>query len=154
MTEQRRIRLWSPEFVVGLFMITGLVAIGYLAVRGGDLPVLGDDRYTLDARFRSVSGLKRGAWVELAGVRVGTVQRIRIDPERYEAIVTLALDPAVRLQEDATASIRTAGIIGDKFVKITPGGSERLLAPGEEIRETESSISLEELISKYIFERD
>lgn len=154
MNDLKRIRLWSPELVVGLFMIAGLAALGYLAVRGGALPVFGDDRYALDARFRSVSGLKRGAWVELAGVRVGTVERIRIDPERYEAVVTLALDPAVRLQEDAIASIRTAGIIGDKFVKITPGGSERLLAPGEEIRETESSISLEELISKYIFERD
>lgn len=140
------------ELVVGLFMLAGLACLIWLAMRAGDVPLFGDRRYRIDAHFSSVSGLKEGAFVELAGVRVGNVRRIRVDPERYEAVVELALDPQVRLPEDAIASIRTAGIIGDRFVKITPGGSERILPPGGVIRDTEAAINLEELISKYIFQ--
>lgn len=140
------------ELAVGLFMAAGIAALLYLAVRLGDFEPFGSDRYALDARFVSSSGLKPGAFVEVGGVRVGKVAGIRLDPETYESVVRLELEPQVRLQEDAIASIRTEGIIGDKFVKITPGGSEVILAPGETILETESSISLEELISKYIFE--
>lgn len=144
----------KAELGVGVFMILGLAALTYLAVRLGDVEMFGVERYSLDARFVSASGLKQGAFVEVGGVRVGKVGDIALDAETYEAIVRLDLDPQVRLQADAIASVRTEGIIGDKFVKITPGGSEEILAPGEEIYETESSISLEELISKYIFERD
>ena len=85
-------------------------------------------------------------------MRVGKVGDISIDYESYESVVRLELDPGIKLQDDAIASIRTEGIIGDKFVKITPRGSELILEPGDVILETESSISLEELISKYIFE--
>ena len=140
------------EFSVGVFMLIGLACLSYLAVRLGDLEVFDDDHYALDARFVSSSGLKKGAFVEVGGVRVGKVGDISIDYESYESVVRLELDPGIRLQEDAIASIRTEGIIGDKFVKITPGGSELILEPGDVILETESSISLEELISKYIFE--
>ncbi len=140
------------EASVGLFMLAGLAALVFIAVRLGDFEPFGSDRYVLDARFVSSSGLKPGAFVEVGGVRVGKVRGIELDHETYESLVHLELEPGVRLQEDAIASIRTEGIIGDKFVKITPGGSERILEPGEEIFETESSISLEELISKYIFE--
>jgi phospholipid/cholesterol/gamma-HCH transport system substrate-binding protein len=140
------------EFVVGAFMLVGLACLAYLAVRVGDAPLLGDDRYELQARFTSVSGLKQGAFVELAGVRVGTVTAIEVDPTSYLAVVHMALGPQVRLQTDTIASIRTAGIIGDKFVKLSPGGAEDFLGPGDRIRETEPAISLEELISKYIFE--
>jgi phospholipid/cholesterol/gamma-HCH transport system substrate-binding protein len=140
------------EAGVGMFMLTGLACLAYMAVALGDFEPFGSDRYVLNARFTSSSGLKPGAIVEVGGVRVGRVGGIDLDYANYEAIVRLELDPRVRLQDDAIASIRTEGIIGDKFVKITPGGSDVLLAPGEEILETESSISLEELISKYIFE--
>ncbi|MGR8920761.1 MAG: outer membrane lipid asymmetry maintenance protein MlaD [Gammaproteobacteria bacterium] len=140
------------EIGVGLFMLLGLGALVYLAVRLGDVDLLASNRYRLDARFVSSSGLKPGAFVEVGGVRVGRVGDIRLDHETYESVVSLELEPEVRLQEDAIASIRTEGIIGDKFVKITPGGSDMLLEAGDEIYETESSISLEELISKYIFE--
>lgn len=142
----------KTELSVGLFMILGLGALVYLAVRLGDLEVLGTERYSVDARFVSASGLKEGAYVEVGGVRVGKVGDISLDHESYEAVVRLDLEPEVRLQSDAIASVRTEGIIGDKFVKITPGGADDLLGPGDEIFETESSISLEELISKYIFE--
>jgi len=142
----------SLELSVGLFMVCGLLALSYLAVKLGDIGIFADETYSLRARFVSSSGLTEGAFVEVGGVRVGTVKDISVDFDSYESIVELALDPRIRLQEDAIASIRTSGIIGDKFVKISPGGSESYLQAGDEIVETESSISLEELISKYIFE--
>ena len=143
---------WKTEIGVGLFMLLGLACLAWLAIRLGDFEPFGHDRYRLEARFVSSSGLKPGAFVEVGGVRVGKVADIGLDPETYESVVRLELNPAVRLQDDAIASIRTEGIIGDKFVKITPGGSEILLEAGDVIHDTESSISLEELISKYIFE--
>lgn len=140
------------ELAIGLFMLAGLACLTYLAVKLGDLDIMGSDRYVLNARFVSSSSLKESAFVEVGGVRVGEVGTIAFDADSYESIVELLLDPFVQLQDDAIASIRTEGIIGDKFVKITPGGSEQILALGDEILETESSISLEGLISKYIFE--
>jgi len=92
--------------------------------------------------------------VEIAGVQVGKVAKVRLDPEYYDAVVSMAIDKGVSLQEDSIASIRTAGIIGDRYVKISPGGSPEAIAPGGEITETESAINIEELISKYIFEKE
>lgn len=142
----------SLELSVGLFMVVGLLALSYLALRLGNIGLFKQDVYTIEARFVSSSGLNEGALVEVGGVRVGTVSNIEVDFDSYESIVSMALDPRLRLQEDAIASIRTSGIIGDKFVKISPGGSDTYIEPGGEIYETESSINLEELISKYIFE--
>ncbi len=142
------------ELSVGLFMLVGLLCVAGLATQLGDIELLGGDRYRLAARFVSSSGLKPGAFVEVGGVRVGKVAAIELDTTSYESVVHMELDHEVRLQDDSIASIRTEGIIGDKFVKITPGGSEAMLNPGDEIVDTESAISLEELISKYIFETD
>ena len=133
-------------------MLIGLLCMGYLAIKMGDVGLLGDDTYQLQARFTSVSGLKKGSYIEAAGVRIGKIRKIEFDPEYYLAIVTMEIDKNVKVHEDATASVRTAGIIGDKFIKIAPGGAENYLEPGMEIQETEPSINLEELISKYIFE--
>ena len=137
---------------VGLFLFLGILALLYITLTLGDSELVDDEHYQLTARFVSASGLRRGAFIEVGGVVIGKVGSIALDTETYEAEVTLHLEKAVRLQEDAIASIRTAGIIGDKFVKISPGGSETYLEHGDEIIETESSINLEELISKYIFE--
>jgi phospholipid/cholesterol/gamma-HCH transport system substrate-binding protein len=137
---------------VGLFLFLGIIALLYLTFTLGDSELDDDEHYLLTARFVSASGLRRGAFIEVGGVVVGKVGNISLDTETYEAEVTLHLEKAVRLQEDAIASIRTSGIIGYKFVKISPGGSEIYLEQGDEIIETESSINLEELISKYIFE--
>ncbi len=146
-------RKLNVELVVGLFMIAGFLGFAYLSIKLGDVELFGDRRsYPLEARFNSISGLKEGAFVEIAGVKVGKVARIRLDKEDYEAVVTLAIDTGVPIQEDSIASIRTAGIIGDRYVNITPGGADEYLQPGAEIEETESAISLEELVSKYIFE--
>ena len=141
------------EITVGFFMLIGLACISYIAIQLGDLQVLGQESYIINARFTSASGLRTGAYIEAAGVRIGTVDSIEFNAEDYLAIVNLAIHKNVPIHEDAIASIRTAGIIGDKFIKITPGGGE-YLQPGEEIFETEPSINLEELISKYIFETD
>ncbi len=141
------------EIVVGAFLILGILALAWIAIRMGEVGAHGST-YEMRARFTSVSGLREGAYVELAGVRVGQVVEIDVDPVEYTAEIVMALEDRIELQEDTIASIRTSGIIGDKFVKITPGGSDIILQPGETIIETEPSISLEELISKYIFESD
>ncbi len=140
------------EFAVGFFMILGLAAFFFLAIKMGDINLFGDDRYQVMARFTSTSGLKEGAYVEIAGVRVGRVKSIEFDEESYESIVKLAIPKDVQLQEDTIASVRTAGIIGDKFIKLTPGGLEDFIVAEGEIIETESTLDIEELISKYIFE--
>jgi phospholipid/cholesterol/gamma-HCH transport system substrate-binding protein len=140
------------EMIVGLFLLAGFACFSYLAIKMGDIKMFNNETYDVTARFTSISGLKQGSVVELAGVNVGRVSRIELDPGDYEAIVHLDVDKSVKLQDDAIASVRTAGIIGDKYIKLTPGGSDTLLGSGDEIEETESSISLEELVSKYIFE--
>jgi phospholipid/cholesterol/gamma-HCH transport system substrate-binding protein len=142
----------KTEIVVGLFLLIGLVCVSWLAIRLGDISMFGQDRYQVVARFTSASGLRQGAYVEAGGVRVGIVDSIGFDPDQYMALVVMSIDNGVPISEDAVASIRTAGIIGDKFVKITPGGAEDMLSAGMEILETEPSINLEELISKYVFE--
>lgn len=144
----------NTEFAVGLFMIAGLLSFVYVSIKLGDVSLFDEKRYTLQARFGSISGLKNGADVEIAGVKVGKVAEITLDNSDYEALVKLSMDSRFRIQEDSIASIRTAGMIGDKFVSIAPGGSEAYLEPGASIRETESAVSLEELISKYIFEKE
>jgi phospholipid/cholesterol/gamma-HCH transport system substrate-binding protein len=143
---------FNIEFAVGLFLVAALAAFFYLAVRLGDVGLWADDNYRLTARFVNSSGLKEGGFVELAGVRVGKIIAIDLDPETYESVIELSIEKGVRLQEDTIASVRTAGIIGDKFVKLTPGGAEEYLENGDELIETESSLDIEELISKYIFE--
>ena len=135
-------------------MVLGLIAISFVAIKLGDISMLGNDQYQLTASFTSASGLRSGAYVEAAGVRVGDIDNIVFDTNDYYAVVTMNIDNGVNISEDAVASVRTAGIIGDKFIKITPGGSEVTLQAGMEIIETEPSINLEELISKYIFESE
>lgn len=142
----------SVEMIVGLFMLGGVICIAYLAVKLGDVGLFRDNSYIVRAQFISISGLKVGAPVELAGVKIGKVASVTLLPDDYEAEVELAIHRDVKLHEDVIASIRTQGIIGDKFVKISPGGSEDFLQAGMNIEETESAISLEELVSKYIFE--
>lgn len=140
------------EIAVGLFMVIGFVCVAWISIRLGDLNLFEATRYPLSAHFTSVAGLKKGAPVQIAGVEIGTVDRISLDQEYYEAIVHMNISSDVRIQEDSIASIRSTGIIGDKFISISPGGSPEYLAPGGRIAETESALSIEEIISKYIFE--
>jgi phospholipid/cholesterol/gamma-HCH transport system substrate-binding protein len=140
------------ELLVGIFMLIGIIAITFLALRMGDIGLFNNDEYVIQAKFTSASGLREGAYVEIAGVTVGKVKGIEFDPESYLAIVNISLPKSILVPDDSIASIRTAGIIGDKFIKISAGGSDDYVEEGMEIMETEPSINLEELISKYIFE--
>ena len=142
------------EMIVGLFLLAGFASFAYISIKMGDIKMFMDESYPVTARFTSISGLKEGATIELAGVQVGKVTKIELDEGEYEAVVHLDISTDVQLTDDSIASIRTAGIIGDRFIKLTPGGSDIYLEPGDEIEETESSISLEELVSKYIFESE
>lgn len=144
---------FSLEVVVGLFMLIGFASFVYLSVKLGDVKIFNDRTYTVNARFGSVAGLKKGAAVDIAGVSIGRVADIVLNLETYEAMVTMQIQPEVKLQEDCIASIRTSGIIGDRYISILPGGSFDLIADGGEIFETESAINFEELLSKYIFEK-
>jgi phospholipid/cholesterol/gamma-HCH transport system substrate-binding protein len=139
------------ETAVGMFIIIGLLCLAYLSVKLGDVNILGTKQYVVKARFSNISGLKEGAEVGIAGVPVGKVSKIYLDD--YQALVDLLIDPGVKLQEDSIASIRTQGIIGDKYIKISPGGAEEYIKPNGVISETESTVDIEELISKYIFEK-
>lgn len=139
---------FNLEVTVGLFVVLGLCALAYLSVRLGELQIGRGKTYDLTAVFPTVAGLRVGAIVEVAGVQIGRVQDINLAD--YAALVTFRVDKQVQLQEDAIASIRTRGLIGEKYVRITPGGSERLLAAGGRIREVEPPIDIETLIGHFI----
>ncbi len=138
------------ELAVGIFLLMGILALGYVSVKMGRLEIMGGAGYTLNARFESAGGIDIGSLVEIAGVEVGKVKSLSLNKD-YQAVIVLFINEGVRIQEDAIASIKTKGLIGEKYIKITPGGSEKLLGPGGRIRETESAVDLEELISKYVF---
>lgn len=142
---------YSIETVVGIFMVIGLVSMAYMTVKLGKVSLLGDDYYSLYAHFGSVSGLRVGNPVEIGGIEVGLVEQMSIDQEEQVAVVELKIRKDIKVYDDAIASIRTAGLIGDKFVKIDPGGSGDILKPGGAITETTSPLDLEDLISKYAF---
>lgn len=141
----------SVEMAVGVFVLIGLICVGYLTIKLGKMQWFGDNYYLLDAQFESVSGLKAGAQVDMAGVEIGRVAGIRLDNERQIAIVQLKIQKEVLLTDDVIASVKTSGLIGDKYIKLTPGGSDRILASGDMIIETESALDIEELVSKYVF---
>ena len=141
----------SIELWVGVFVLIGIVCIGYLATQLGELGWFEEGYYPLHARFQSVSGLKQGTQVEMAGVEIGHVDDIKLDPEKLIAVVTLKIRKGIKLTDDVIASVKTSGLIGDKYIKLSPGGSDVELAPGEYITETESALDIEELISKYVF---
>ncbi len=141
----------SLELGVGIFVLIGLLCVGYLTIRLGQMELMGDEHYFLNARFLSVAGLKKGAQVVIAGVKVGQVDGISLDPEEQVAIVRLKLMQNVVLTDDVIASVKTSGLIGDKYIKLSPGGSDEILKDGDLITETESSLDFEEIVSKYAF---
>ena len=137
------------ELAVGFFMIIGIICLGYLSIKLGKMEVFGDEGYEIQAIFSNSGGLKSGSSVVIAGVEVGRVKRIALDD--YQAKVVLNIPLNVKIQEDAIASIKTKGLIGEKYVEITPGGADELIEPGGRIRDTQSAIDFEELISNYVF---
>ena len=141
---------FSKEAAVGFFVLVGLVCLAYLTVKLGRMEVFNSEGYTVYASFNSVSGLRPGAEVEIAGVRVGRVKAIRLDDERPRAVVELQLNKGIHLTDDVIASVKTSGLIGDKYISLAPGGSGTELGNGDEITDTESAVDIEELISKYV----
>jgi len=136
------------EMVVGVFVLVGMLCLAYLSVKLGKLELVSGDVYEVEAQFNSASGIKPGSTIEIAGVEVGRVRGITLIEDR--AKVTLAVDNSIKLYTDTIASIKTRGIIGEKFLALTPGGGGDRLKPGGTIRDTESGLDLEELVSQYV----
>jgi phospholipid/cholesterol/gamma-HCH transport system substrate-binding protein len=141
----------SVELGVGVFVLLGIICVGYLTIRLGEIEVLGDKTYMLNARFKSVTGLRAGAQVEIAGVQVGQVDSIALDPKDMMAMVRLKVKEAIVLSDDVIASVKTAGLLGDKYILLSPGGSDKILKPGDMIIETEPVLDIEGLIGKFAF---
>lgn len=142
---------YTREVSVGIFVFICLLCVGYLTIKLGKLEIFGSDSYQVTARFSSVAGLREGADVEIAGVPVGTVDSITLDAAFGVAVVVLRIDEDVPLSLDTIASVKTSGLIGDKYIKLTPGGDPDTIEDGGNLTETESAVDLEELISKYVF---
>ena len=142
---------YSNETIAGIFVIIGLICIGYMTVQLGNVSIFGDDSYSLYARFTTVSGLRVGNPVEMLGMEIGKVSRFKMDQEEQLAAVELKIKNGIKIYDDAIASIKTAGLIGDKYVSIDAGGGGDLLKQGDIIIETEAPADIGDLISKYAF---
>jgi phospholipid/cholesterol/gamma-HCH transport system substrate-binding protein len=142
---------YSMETVVGIFVVIGLICVAYMTVKLGKISYFGDSYYSLYANFGSVSGLRVGNIIEIHGIEVGRVGSLNLDQEKQAATVELNIRKDIMIYDDAGASIKIAGLIGDKFINIDPGGSGALLKPGERISETTSPLDIGDMISKYAF---
>jgi phospholipid/cholesterol/gamma-HCH transport system substrate-binding protein len=136
------------EIIVGVFVLAGLVCLGYLAIRLGKLELFGTQGYVVFADFVSVAGIKLGDPIEIAGVRIGKVEAMGLADDR--ARLTLRVSEGIKLQDDVIASVRARGLIGDKFVLVTPGASDKIIPPGGKIRETDSPPDIPDLIGKFV----
>ena len=137
------------ELVVGVFMIIGVLCLGYLSVTVAKVNLWGPSGYDVVAIFSDVGGLKCDSSVMIAGVEVGRVKSISLSNDA--ARVVLQIDPGLQLHEDAIVSVKTSGLIGEKYVRISVGSADEIIKPGGRIRQTESVVDLMDLISKYAF---
>jgi phospholipid/cholesterol/gamma-HCH transport system substrate-binding protein len=141
----------STETVVGIFVVIGLLSVGYMTLKLGKLDLIGGKYYDLKARFSSVSGLKPGAPVEMLGIQIGQVKEFIMDQENQVAIVEMKIRSDIKVYHDAIAAVKTSGLIGDKYIDIDAGGAEEVMEPGTTIRDTVAPVDIEEIISKYVF---
>ena len=148
-------RLRTLEILVGAFMAAGFLALFFLAMEVSNLSAdVGGDGYRLQARFENVGSLKVRAPVTIAGVRVGRVEVIDFDQQRFEALVTLRIDPRYQqIPEDTIASIFTAGLLGEQYISLSPGGSEVNLVDGGLLEQTQSALVLEQMIGQFLFKK-
>lgn len=142
---------YSMETTVGIFVVITLLCVAYLTLKLGDVSFLGDNSYSVFAKFTSVSGLKVGSPVEMLGMEIGRVAGFTMDQKDQVAVAELKVGSEVKIYDDAIASIKSAGLLGDKYVSIDAGGGGDLLEPGGTISETEPPVDFMELISKYAF---
>ena len=139
---------FTLEFIVGIFVLFGILCFAYLSIGLAGMKMFKRDGYTVTAKFNNISGLTKGAAVEIAGVKVGEVSKITLD--RSAALITMEINKGIQMRDDDIASIRTKGIIGEKYIKIIPGGSDEMVASGGRLSDTESAVDLEEIIGKMI----
>ncbi len=139
----------NVEFGVGIFVLAGILALAYLSINLGGLEIFDDGTYEVSANFTTATGLRKGASVEMAGVRVGRVSGISLDGE--DAKISLRINEHLKLSRDSIASIRTKGVLGDKYVSLSQGGAEKIIPPGGRIRETEPPVDIEKLIGDFVF---
>jgi phospholipid/cholesterol/gamma-HCH transport system substrate-binding protein len=142
---------YSIETVVGIFVVVGLICVGYMTVKLGKVSLFGEDTYPLSARFTSVTGLRVGSSVEVYGIEVGSITSLHIDGERQMGVVHMKINRGVKVYDDAAATIKSAGLIGDKYVRIDPGGAGEALKPRGIITQTTVPADIEDLIGKYAF---
>lgn len=141
---------WDTEIIVGLFMCLGLLSMAYTSVKLGQVDFFHNNYYPLKASFTSASGLKTDTDVEMSGVNIGKVESIGL--EDYQAIVTMLIQNDIKIQDDAIASIKTNGILGEKFIEISPGSSEIILKSGEMIIDTEPPFDLLYIIKNMVID--
>lgn len=140
---------YSKETVVGIFVVAGLVCIGYMTIKLGNVGILEDDAYTLNARFNRITGLREGNPVNMLGLEIGRVANFKMDQDEQAVIVEMRINKGIKIYDDALAAIKTEGLMGDRYMEIAPGGAGELLKPGGTITETQSPTDLNELIGKY-----
>jgi len=142
---------YSKETVVGIFVVIGLVCIGYMTVKLGNVGFIGENTYSLIGKFTSVTGLRVGNPVNMLGLEIGRVEKFTMDQENQQVVVEFKINKGIEIYDDAIASIKTEGLIGDKYVAIDPGGGGDLLADGDTITDTNSPTDIMDLVSKYAF---
>ena len=142
---------YSKETLVGIFVVIGLACIGYMTVKLGNVGFLGENTYSLFGKFNTVTGLREGNPVNMLGLEVGRVEKFTMDQEDQVVVVEFKIDKDIEIYDDAIVSIKTEGLIGDKFVEVDPGGGGDLLADGDTITDTNSPTSIMDMISKYAF---
>ncbi len=147
--ERTTVDLW-----VGMFVVAGIAALVMLAMKVGNLSTYNvAETYQVQAYFSNIGGLKPKASIKSAGVLVGRVTDITLDAERYEAKVTMSVDKRYQFPTDTYANILTAGLLGEQYIGLIPGGDEQMIKAGEQIKHTQSAVVMEELISKFIYNK-
>ena len=147
----RIMKKYNKETVVGIFMLVGLACLAYMAINLGDIHLLGKGTYTLYARFQNVTGLQTGNAVDMLGLEIGKTTGFKMDQKKQVVMVEMKIDQGIQIFDDAIASIKTEGLIGDKYVDIDPGGAGKLLKPGDTITETTPPVEIYDLLSNYVF---
>jgi phospholipid/cholesterol/gamma-HCH transport system substrate-binding protein len=147
----KQMKKYNMETTVGIFLVLGLLCVGYMTVKLGHVSLFGDNAYSLFARFTSVTGLRAGSLVYISGIEVGRVEKLTMDQETQKAAVEIRIRNDIKIYDDAIASIKTEGLIGDMHMSIDPGGAGTLLKPGGTITETQPPVDIAELVSKYAF---
>ncbi len=142
------------ETLVGVFVLLGILALTFLALKAANLASFGQrDGYVLQARFDNIGGLKVRAPVRSAGVVVGRVKSIRLDPKTYQGLVTMEIERGLQFPRDSSAKIQTSGLLGDQYIGLEAGGDDKNLEPGDTITQTQSAVVLENLIGQFLFNK-